>query len=221
MPWWRKLLALLGLTEDARVRVRAPGIEVVITGDPDLAKNVLAVVKAEISRSSRRRTESVPAPRAQTGMGGGTGGVAATVAIAGPSSLPAPAPRAGGAAAAAAAAGARKRKPGHSQVVRPSDLDEMDSPYAIPEHIPVEDVSETPAEGFASERTLNVDHMIESARDDDEPEPEPTAVDVAGPQSTLIPTLVPDIVPSRAPSRVAAAPKVVVGRRVKDPTEPE
>ena len=42
MPWWRKLLALLGLTEDARVRVRAPGIEVVITGDPDLAKRVLA-----------------------------------------------------------------------------------------------------------------------------------------------------------------------------------
>ncbi len=221
MPWWRKLLALLGLTEDARVRVRAPGIEVVITGDPDIAKNVLSVVKAEIARqSSRRRGESV---MASPSRGGGLPAPNNAVPTVPP---PAPAQPAAQQSARPAAAGAAttgrsgKKKPGHSQVVRPTDLDEMDSPYAIPEHIPLEDVSETPAEGFASERTLNVDNMIESARDDDEPEPEPTAVDVAGPQQSLPPTLIPEIAPSRAPSRVAN-PKVVVGRRFPDPTEPE
>lgn len=204
MPWWRKLLALLGLTEDARVRVRAPGIEVVITGDPDLAKSVLSVVKQEIARqTSKRRGDGAVAPSSR--------GPAALVAPAAPARASAP--------TASNNAAAKRKKAGHSQVVRPSDLDEMDSPYAIPEHVAVEEASETPAEGFGSERTVNVDGMIEDVRDDDEPEPEPTAVDVAGPQSSLQPTLVPEIAPSpRAASRVQA-PKVLLGRRIKDPTE--
>lgn len=203
MPWWRKLLALLGLTEDARVRVRAPGIEVVITGDPDLAKSVLSVVKQEIARqTSKRRGDAVAQP---------SRGPAALVAPAAPGRPSGP--------AAAGGTSAKRKKAGHSQVVRPSDLDEMDSPYAIPEHVPMEEASETPAEGFGSERTVNVDGMIEDVRDDDEPEPEPTAVDVAGPQASLQPTLVPEIAPApRAASRVQA-PKVLLGRRIKDPTE--
>lgn len=225
MPWWRKLLALLGLTEDARVRVRAPGIEVVITGDPEIAKNVLSVVKAEIARqSSRRRGESVMASPSRGGAAAlpGPSNNASTAPPPGPAQQAAAGSPQSARAAGGGGGGGRsgKKKAGHSQVVRPTDLDEMDSPYAIPEHIPLEDVSETPAEGFAAERTLNVDGMIESARDDDEPEPEPTAVDVAGPQQSLPPTLIPEIAPSRAPSRVAN-PKVVVGRRMQDPTEPE
>lgn len=205
MPWWRKLLALLGLTEDARVRVRAPGIEVVITGDPDLAKRVLAAVKQEIARqTSKRRSDGAPAPSSR-----------------GPAALVAPAAPGRAAAPTGSSAASRRKKPGHSQVVRPSDLDEMDSPYAIPEHVAMEEASETPPEGFGSERTVNVDGMIEDVRDDDEPEPEPTAVDVAGPQSSLPPTLVPEIAPSpRAPSRFQP-PKVLLGRRIKDPTETE
>ncbi|MFO0725999.1 MAG: hypothetical protein U1E65_19600 [Myxococcota bacterium] len=214
MPWWRKLLALLGLSEDARVRVRAPGIEVIITGDPDTVRSVLSAVKAEIGRSSsRRRGESVISPPAAS------------------PAAPAPAPAA---AAAQARDGKRRKKGSVSQVVRPTDLDEMDSPYAIPEHVPAQahDETETPADGLPAERTMNVDGMIVSSEDD--PEPEPTAVDVRNPSSVALPaTLVPQIADNidrtaRSSSGLSEeatvdAPRahraqVVVGKKL-DPTE--
>jgi len=208
VPWWRKLLALLGLTEDARVRVRAPGIEVIITGDPDLAKKVLAVVKQEIAhQSSRRRGDSVMASPAQQAQ-------AQQPQM--PRQMAAPQPQASG--------GRNKKKAGHSQVVRPSELDEMDSPYAIPEHAPMNndnENNETPADGLAAEMTMNVDGMIEHSRDDnDEPPSEATAVDVASPASSALPTLIPQVV-GRAPSRMAAGPKVMQSRRIQDPTDTE
>jgi hypothetical protein len=203
----------LGLSEDARVRVRAPGIEVIITGDPDTVRSVLSAVKAEIGRSSnRRRGESVIAP-------------------------PGPAPQAAAPAPAVVQGrqGGRRRKKGSvSQVVRPTDLDEMDSPYAIPEHVPAptQDETETPADGLPAERTMNVDGMIVSSEDD--PEPEPTAVDLRNPSSVALPsTLVPQIADnidrtSRSSSGLSEeatvdAPRshrapLVVGKKL-DPTE--
>lgn len=176
MPWWRKLLALLGLSEDARVRVRAPGIEVIITGDPETVRNVLNAVKGEIGRnsSSRRRSDSV---------------IAASSSPPPPAASPAPAR-----GAAARSLGPSRKKGSVSQLVRPTDLDEMDSPYAIPEHVPAQnhDETETPADGLPAERTMNVDGLIVSTEDD--PEPEPTAVDVRNPSTTGLPaTMVPQI----------------------------
>jgi hypothetical protein len=147
VPWWRKLLAILGFTSDARVRVRAPGIEVVLTGSPDLVRSVLAAVKHELSEQSRRRSPSGSAlPRGST--------------------------RAPQIATAHT----------ESQLVLPSDLDEMDSPYAIPEHRTVPPDGETPVETPPA-------HTLQRS---DEPEPELTAIDVrtaqsAAPVSPLVP----------------------------------
>ena len=68
-----------GFTDDTRVTISAPGVDVVITGRPDKVSYLLEVVKTEMERSSK------------------------------------------------------KRKSGKSDVVRPTELDEMDSPYVLPE----------------------------------------------------------------------------------------
>lgn len=88
MSWWRDILRVLGLTTDARVHISAPDIEVVLTGDPELVRTLLPVVKHELeqlhsSGGRRRRNRRLPS--------------------------------------------------NEEQIVRPSELDEMDSPYALPE----------------------------------------------------------------------------------------
>lgn len=89
MSWWRDILRVLGLTTDARVHITAPDIEVVLTGDPELVRALLPVVKGELEvlaadRHKRsRRNRRLPSKE--------------------------------------------------EQIVRPSELDEMDSPYAFPE----------------------------------------------------------------------------------------
>ena len=108
MNWLRKLLTLMGLTRDARVNIRAPGIDVTILGDPDRVRQMLGVVKNELERTHRRRRAD---SRARTPLPAG--------------SVPAPV-----------------ITTRDSQVVRPAELDEMDSPYAIPEHHPVDDPPE-------------------------------------------------------------------------------
>ena len=88
MPWWRKFLALLGLTDDARVHVRASGIDIVITGDPKLVRRVLEAVKEELEGRRKRSKKGVLPVKFDT----------------------------------------------DSHMVLPSELDDMDSPYIIPEH---------------------------------------------------------------------------------------
>ncbi len=81
MSFWRDMLRVLGLSNDARVQISAPGIDVVITGEPLQVRALLGVVKNELERSARR-----PQKVLRT-----------------------------------------------SQIVQPTELDEMDSPYALPE----------------------------------------------------------------------------------------
>ncbi len=88
MPWWRKFLALLGLTDDARVHVRASGIDIVITGEPKLVRRVLEAVKEELEGRRKRSKKGVLPVKFDT----------------------------------------------DSHMVLPSELDDMDSPYIIPEH---------------------------------------------------------------------------------------
>lgn len=146
MNSWRKLLALLGLSTDARVHVRARGIDVVITGEPELVRHLLGTVTTEIEAWRRREKEG------RRGIPGRT-----------------------------------KRKPKTvSEVVRPSDLDDMDSPYAIPEHRTV-----PPAAGAAGSEPLDsvtpIEH--ETSVDDDGGEREVTAIDVNPSSSVPIPNL--------------------------------
>ncbi len=97
MGLWRDILRVLGLTNDARVQISAPGIDVVITGDPEQVRQLLGVVKHELERSAARRE----------------------------------------------VAEGRRKTVGTGQVVRPTELDEMDSPYVLPEAmvLPVEDTT--------------------------------------------------------------------------------
>lgn len=76
--------------------MRAPGIEVTITGEPELVKQVLEAIKAELAQKKRPRED------------------ARGRAVLGPA-------------------------------VRPTALDELDSPYAIPPHRPHEKPSEPAA----------------------------------------------------------------------------
>ncbi len=89
MSWWRDILRVLGLTTDARVHISAPDIEVVLTGDPELVRSLLPVVKSELEVLAADRHKRLRRNR---------------------------------------------RLPSNEeQIVRPSELDEMDSPYALPE----------------------------------------------------------------------------------------
>lgn len=94
MSFWRNILRVLGFSNDVRVQIRAPQIDVVITGDPERVRGLLSVVQSELERQSR-----VLEPRAQV---------------------------------RAAAPSRPRRGKNESQVVRPTELDEMDSPYALP-----------------------------------------------------------------------------------------
>lgn len=125
MGLWRDFLRVLGLSGDARVHVSAPGIDVVITGEPEQVRNLLGVVKYELERSARWR-DRVPQP----------------------------------AGAPAIAEGARRgvslRSAGRTpQYVQPTELDEMDSPYALPDPLvmPVEDTTGERARPEARERS--------------------------------------------------------------------
>lgn len=182
MPWWRKLLALLGLTEDARVRVRSAGIEVVITGDPDLVRAVLQSVKAEIAKQGgKRRVESQARPIVERN--------------------PTRAPNALAAPALTVVPGKMIVEPSDSNIVLPSDLDEMDSPYAIPEHHTVapED-PETPIDGTAALSEKMSATISDQTRPDDEPEPELTAIDLDPSGENAVVTVKPQIVSNIDPS---------------------
>ena len=87
---WRKFLRAFGFSSGARVRITAPGIDVVLQGDPDTVRALLAVVRGELDRRRRRSAVHRPLP-----------GIAIS----------------------------------ESQFVRPTELDETDSPYALPEAI--------------------------------------------------------------------------------------
>jgi hypothetical protein len=132
---------VLGLSGDARVHISAPGIDVVITGDPEQVRSLLGIVKYELERNARWKERRGPAPQVAP-------------AIAAPAAPPADAPR---------RASTRARRPGGprgSQMVLPTELDEMDSPYALPDALvmPVEDTTgeherETPGERAARDVT--------------------------------------------------------------------
>lgn len=113
MGLWRDILRALGLTNDARVQISAPGIDVVITGDPEQVRQLLGVVKHELERVASRRV--------------GEG---------------------------------RWKDVPDSQVVRPTELDEMDSPYALPEAMvmPVREEDST-ADEARKERSIEEDTL--------------------------------------------------------------
>lgn len=86
MSFWKNILRILGLSSEARVHISAPGIEVVLTGDPEQVRALLSVVKTELERNARAQY------------------------------------------------GGRRRLPSNEdQIVHPTELDEMDSPYALPD----------------------------------------------------------------------------------------
>lgn len=197
MPWWRKLLALLGLTEDARVRVRAPGIEVTLTGNAELVRSVLSVVKSEIARHNTKK-------RLEARGEGPKAGVA-------PAPAPAPAASRRAAPPPTAALGETQSD---SQIVLPSELDEMDSPYAIPEHHAAP-ADEDSAESATPIETAAIRNAEVSHRHEDTPEREVTVADAksvgGGLKAHLLPQVTETEVPARtmtprAPSRVKEVP---------------
>ncbi len=161
------LLRLLGLSKDARVHINAPGIDVVLTGDPSQVRALLAVVTDALER------------------GVGTDGRPSR----------------------------RRTAPQNSQVVRPTELDEMDSPYALPEAMvmPVEEdrekekertyeipgrrkksgarapIPRAPSLGMRDE--LETGPAIEAL--DDEPDPERTAIEAAPNHDLEVPMAMP------------------------------
>jgi hypothetical protein len=101
---WRDLLRVLGLSSDARVHISAPAIDVVITGDPEQVRALLLVVKHELERSARWKDRLPDGKRpAKHGRS---------------QSLSDP---------------KRPQLTPSRQYVQPSELDEMDSPYALPD----------------------------------------------------------------------------------------
>lgn len=92
MSVFKDIARYFGFTDDTRVTISAPGVDVVITGRPDKVSYLLEVVKTEMERSS-------------------------------------------------------KKKKSKSDVVRPTELDEMDSPYVLPEGrvVPAPEAAPAPA----------------------------------------------------------------------------
>lgn len=125
-------MALLGLTDDARVHVRANGIDVVITGDPKLVRRVLEAVRDELE-GRRKKSKRINGPiKFDT----------------------------------------------DSHMVLPSELDDMDSPYIIPEHRAVE---ESLLPGTGTQVAMDEDIVREQvATRDIDPPAEPTTVDTRG-----------------------------------------
>jgi hypothetical protein len=139
LPWWKKFLAMLGLTDDARVHVRAKGIDVVITGDPKLVRRVLEAVRSELENRGRKKRTP-------------------------------------------ASSNKDIKWETDSHMVLPSELDEMDSPYIIPEHRPAGPVNELP--GVAGTQVAGDADIVSSkevrANNIVEPQSEPTAVEAMG-----------------------------------------
>lgn len=104
MGLWKSILRSLGLSNDARVRISTPDIEVTLSGDPEKVRLLLGVVRHELEMNPRLLVRATPSPKRRRGM------------------------------------------PVVSQVVQPTELDEMDSPYALPEAVvlpvPDEDVTD-------------------------------------------------------------------------------
>jgi hypothetical protein len=142
MGLWRDLLRLLGLSSDARVHISAPGIDVVITGEPEQVRSLLLVVKHELERNARWRDRSERDKRAD--------GSNERAVVDG--KRPAKRPK------DKLPSMDQKRPPQLTpgrQYVQPSELDEMDSPYALPDPLvmPVEETTdETEATGGKSDR---------------------------------------------------------------------
>jgi hypothetical protein len=184
---WKKLLAILGLSNDARVRIRAPGVEVILTGDTETVRALLTVVKAEIERVHRLRR--LPGRAGPSLSDHGLAPAASAPAQAGPS--PAGASGAGQPPGAPGSAGGtrsphRRSRRGaggkaadsQSQVVLPSELDDMDSPYAIPEHRTNVEAGRgdlTPVEEEEVPLATTADASILNSSSDDGPEREETA----------------------------------------------
>ncbi|MCK6545585.1 hypothetical protein L6R52_06925 [Myxococcota bacterium] len=210
MGLWSELLRVLGLSGDARVHISAPGIDVVITGKPEQVRSLLGVVKYELERSARWKERVGPSPHPP------------------PHEIPARIQP-----VVAAAAPQKKRVRG-SQVVLPTELDEMDSPYALPEALvmPVDDTTgeralealedRTPAEPpprgrgapYVPEMTTLVPDKSATdpaGDDDDEPEAQPTAVTASPSGATPAQRrpsqhiVVPNSEPELPPLRVARA----------------
>ena len=93
MGLWKSILRSLGLSNDARVRISTPDIEVTLSGDPEKVRLLLGVVRHELEMNPRLLVRSTPSPKRRRGI------------------------------------------PVVSQVVQPTELDEMDSPYALPEAV--------------------------------------------------------------------------------------
>lgn len=145
MGLWKDFLRLLGLTSDARVHISAPGIDVVITGEPDQVRALLSVVKYELERSTRWRDRD---PKRGAIAGGNE----------------------------RARDGSKVRGSKGGNYVQPTELDEMDSPYALPEPLvmPVDEItderarqpasrkaSEAPPRAYASEPATLVPDVYE------------------------------------------------------------
>lgn len=141
MRLWKAILRALGLSDEARVRISAPGIDVELTGDPEKVRAVLSVVRQELEKP-RMLTRG---RRAERG----------------------------------------RRRTLHpmsardSQVVRPTELDEMDSPYALPEAV----VMPVPDEDVTAERLVRRD----PARSADRRSPEIDTVEVRAERDTSTP----------------------------------
>lgn len=124
MGLWKDFLRVLGLTSDARVHISAPGIDVVITGEPEQVRALLSVVKYELERSTRWRDRDPKKEKAKLTPSTSHEG----------------------------------RPPRAPNYVQPTELDEMDSPYALPEPLvmPVDEITDErdrqPASRKASEQ---------------------------------------------------------------------
>jgi hypothetical protein len=99
----RRLLALLGLSSDAKVNVRTEDVDVTILGDSRHVQIVLESVRASL--------EEILNNKSGVRLNDATGGIGLNT---------------------------------ESLVVRPTELDEKDSPYAIPEHRTVERIEAGP-----------------------------------------------------------------------------
>ncbi len=160
MSMFRRLLRTLGLSSDARVHINAPGIDVVITGDPDKVRAMFGAVKNELERQARPAVAPSSPKKPVFGLGAG--------------------------------ALDKPRRAASSKMVRPTELDDMDSPYALPEArvVPVESArpydqadtdekqrQEAPGAATLQRLVQDLEATRKKQRADEEPEPEVTAVE--------------------------------------------
>ncbi len=118
MGVWRSLLRIFGLNDDAQVRINAPGIDIVITGDPRRVRSLLGVVRQELEQNPKLLSH-------------------------------------GGRDRRRYSRNPQRARP--SQMVQPTELDEMDSPYALPEALvlPVADEDVTAERSNPRQRNIS------------------------------------------------------------------